>query len=62
MQRFKPTVIQVHEQQNNLKKPLALLLLFALVVENVNLFYFVHAHIDENGRVVVHAHFCKHQI
>lgn len=41
---------------NKIKKKIVIFLLLPLLWANFNVFYFSHLHIDENGKLVVHAH------
>lgn len=42
--------------RNKIQPLIVTLILLALMVANFNIFYFVHYHIDDNGKIIVHAH------
>jgi len=42
--------------RNKIQQLIVALILFSLMWANFNVIYFAHSHIDENGRVIVHAH------
>jgi hypothetical protein len=42
--------------RNKIQQLIILLTLLSLIWANFNVFYFTHSHVDENGRIIVHAH------
>jgi len=43
-------------EKMKIKSIISIFILFALVWANFNLFYFSHFHVDESGRILLHAH------
>ena len=42
--------------RNKIQPLIVIVTLLLLIWANFNVFYFAHTHVDENGRIIVHAH------